>query len=84
MFPGNLINGIVVALYGDRWQLYGEYRQHQYRVVGSLYQIPETNVTLCANYTSNNDNFKKAVLLILVAEILSLIMYGKIGYTNMK
>lgn len=43
---GNTVNGTVVTLYGE----YGEHRIMN-RVVQSLCSIPETNITVCVNYT---------------------------------
>ena len=46
----SIVNGIIIALYGDKWWLY-KYNI-MYRLVGSLCCTPETNVALCVNYTS--------------------------------
>ena len=48
--PGNIVSGIVIALYGDRW--YFDEQRLTYKEAESLCCTPETNVTLWVNYTS--------------------------------
>ena len=51
---GNVVNGIVIALYGDRLEVHVGSTVRCGDLSGSLCYIPATNITLCVNF-----NFKK-------------------------
>ena len=49
---GNMVNEIVVVVYGDSWQLHCGEHSRTYRDVDSLCCTYEANVALCVQYTS--------------------------------
>ena len=47
---GNIIDGIIIGLYSDRWELHSGRHNIMDRVVQSLCFIPDTNITVCQLY----------------------------------
>lgn len=49
---GHIVDDTMLVLYGDRQELHCGKHSITYKVVQSLCCIPESNITLCVNYTS--------------------------------